>query len=57
MMAGRQAGKKLKISAEKIELHTPYPIFKPFSPSGIFRGMGGLPKISTYLKKNNYICL
>ena len=57
--AGRQAGrtavKKLKSLGQKFELHTPHPNFKPFSPRELFRGMGGLPKNSVYLK-NDYFC-
>jgi hypothetical protein len=47
-------GKKLKISSQFTEMHTPQSIFKPFPPSGLFRGMGVLPKNSVYLPKNKY---
>ena len=53
--AGRIASKKLKMSSQFADLHTPHPNFRSFPPRGIFRGMGVLPKNSAYLK-NDYFC-
>jgi len=52
--AGRTASKKLEMLAQKSEINTPWAIFRSFSPRGIFRGMGVLPKNYVYLTKNRY---
>jgi hypothetical protein len=53
--AGTLLGKKLEISSQFADLHTPHLFFRSFPPRGIFRGMGVLPKNSAYLK-NDYFC-